>query len=99
LEERIGGDDDGMALGDRVADPRADDAFDVVALRIASGRLPALLGVLDERGRGIVRDRFGLGGEARTLRELADVLGLSAERVRQIEQESLERCRCAAVQA
>jgi RNA polymerase primary sigma factor len=99
LEERIGGDDDGMALGDRVADPRADDAFDVVALRIASGRLPALLGVLDERGRGIVRDRFGLGGEARTLRELADVLGLSAERVRQIEQESLERCRFAAVQA
>jgi RNA polymerase sigma factor (sigma-70 family) len=99
LEERIGGgDDDGMAIGERLADPRAEDAFDVVPLRIASRSLPELLEVLDERERVIVRDRFGLDGEARTLRELADVLGVSAERVRQIEQESLEKCRTVAVQ-
>jgi RNA polymerase primary sigma factor len=94
LEERIGGDDDdGVALGDRVADPRAEDAYELVPLRIDCRQLASLMETLDERERGIVRDRFGLDGEIHTLCELADVHGVSAERVRQIEQESLEKCR------
>jgi DNA-directed RNA polymerase sigma subunit (sigma70/sigma32) len=97
LEERVGGEpDDGAALGERIADPRAEDAYDLVPTRIACTVLPALLEVLDDRERGIVRDRFGLDGEPRTLREVADGLGISAERVRQIEQEALEKCRTAA---
>jgi RNA polymerase sigma factor (sigma-70 family) len=97
LEEPVGGDnEDGAVLGDRVADPRGEDAYEVVPLRIACEELPRLLDALDERERGIVRDRFGLDGPARTLRELAGSLGVSAERVRQIEQESLQKCRVAA---
>jgi len=42
----------------------------------------------------VIRARYGLGASApRTLRELAVVLGLSAERVRQIEHCALERMR------
>jgi RNA polymerase sigma factor (sigma-70 family) len=97
LDERIGGEpDDGAALVERVADPRAEDAYELVPTRIACTELPILLEVLDERERGIIRDRFGLDGEARTLREVAECLGISAERVRQIEQEALEKCRTAA---
>ena len=65
-------------------------------MRVACTQLPTLLEVLDDRELGIVRDRFGLDGEARTLREVAEDLGISAERVRQIEQEALEKCRTAA---
>jgi RNA polymerase sigma factor (sigma-70 family) len=94
LEERIGGDaDDGVALGDRLSDPRAQDAYDAVPTRVACQQVPALLDVLNARERRIVRDRFGFNGRVRTLREVAAGLGVSAERVRQIEQESLEKCR------
>jgi RNA polymerase primary sigma factor len=95
LEERIG-DADGTSLGDRVSDPLAEDAFERVPLQIATRDLAGLLAALDDRERHVIRGRFGLDGEARTLRELADSLGVSAERVRQIEQGSLRKCREAA---
>jgi RNA polymerase sigma factor (sigma-70 family) len=97
LEEPVGGEgEDGAALGERLADPRAQDAYDIVPLRIACEDLPSLLGELDERERGILRERFGLDGPVRTLAEVAHGLGVSAERVRQIEQASLEKVRAAA---
>jgi RNA polymerase primary sigma factor len=100
LEEPVGAEDeDGAVLGDRIADPRGEDAYELVGLRVACEELPSLLEALDERERGIVRDRFGLDGPAHTLRELAGSLGVSAERVRQIEQESLQKCRVAAARA
>ena len=47
---------------------------------------------LPERERDVVRLRFGLGGEEPTpLRETGRRLGISAERVRQIEEEALGR--------
>jgi DNA-directed RNA polymerase sigma subunit (sigma70/sigma32) len=40
--------------------------------------------------------RYGLGRKPETLREIADGLGLSAERVRQIEEVALAKLRLAA---
>ena len=51
--------------------------------------LHALLAGLSDRERMVVRARYGLDGEEQTLRQLADRLGVSAERVRQIEQRAL----------
>jgi RNA polymerase sigma factor (sigma-70 family) len=97
LEERVGGEpDDGVVLGERLADPRAEDEYELVPTRIACTELPTLLGVLDDRERTVVRKRFGLDGDARALREVAKALGVSAERVRQIEEGALEKCRTAA---
>lgn len=49
---------------------------------------------LDERQRDIIERRFGLGGaEEKTLKEIGEEIGLTRERVRQIEIEALKRLR------
>ena len=55
-------------------------------------RLQELLEKLDDRQARILRLRFGLaGGEPRTLKEIGEVIGITRERVRQIENEALRR--------
>lgn len=94
LEKPVGGDREvGMMLGERLDDPRAGEAFDRVPRKMDVERLPDALGALNDRERTIIRARFGLDGEQRTLRELGADLGVSAERVRQIEAASLTKLR------
>jgi RNA polymerase sigma factor (sigma-70 family) len=95
LEERIGDGDDGLCLGDLLADPRAEDEFERVPGRTAIQGVPALLALLGDRERLVVSRRFGFDGEAHTLRDIGADLGLSAERVRQIEERALDRLRTA----
>ena len=56
-------------------------------------RLGELLDELPEREAVIVRARFGLDGPACTLQQVAGKLGLSRERVRQLEARALRRMR------
>jgi RNA polymerase primary sigma factor len=58
-------------------------------------RLGVLLNQLDRREKLIIRARFSLGSHRRiqTLQYLADKLGVSKERVRQLEKRALDRLR------
>jgi RNA polymerase primary sigma factor len=97
LEERVDGDHGATAsFGELLADPRSEDAYEGVTWSTQVHELPRLLGTLNDRERTIVRGHFGLDGDPRTLRELANTLGVSAERVRQIEQTALDKLRDAA---
>jgi RNA polymerase sigma factor (sigma-70 family) len=96
LEEPIGGEDGGTGtFGDLIRDERAQEAYDEATMRFGIDQLPQLLCELSERETVIVRARYGLDGHERTLRELGTSLGVSAERVRQIEQSALEKMRAA----
>jgi RNA polymerase sigma factor (sigma-70 family) len=96
VEEPIGDPDGSSTIRDLLADPGAEDDFESVPRRSAAEALPALLAQLDDRERFIVCCRFGVDAEQRTLRAIAGDLGLSAERVRQIEGRALAALRAAA---
>ena len=100
LDEPLRGEEGvGATLGDLVADPRAEDAYERVPERLVVKALPQLMRELNERERRILCARFGLQGPERTLRDVAGELGVSAERVRQIEQRALQKLRTAVGEA
>ena len=58
------------------------------------GQVRAMVSHLDEKERAVIELRFGLDGEEpRTLQEIGLALGLSRERIRQIESKAKEKLR------
>jgi RNA polymerase sigma factor (sigma-70 family) len=90
---------DGATVGELVVDPPAQEAYDRTCERVMAAELPRLLSHLTARERNVICCRYGLGRPERTLREIAPTLGVSAERVRQIEQEALTKLHAAEAQA
>jgi len=76
-------------LGDVIADPAGGDAYERVLSAIEADELHALLSGLSARERAILRARYGLDGDEQSLRQIGLSLGVSAERVRQLEQRAL----------
>ncbi len=52
-----------------------------------------LKGIRDERARRILKMRFGIEGEAKTLEKIGEELGVTRERIRQIESKYLQKLR------
>jgi RNA polymerase primary sigma factor len=84
------GDDGGSVLGDLIQDTDGMSAPDLVEQQEFIDGVRSLLDVLPERQGRIMRLRFGLeDGRERTLQEVAEELGLTRERIRQLEKQSL----------
>ncbi len=91
LDEPIG---DGDAVrGDLVADPSADTPGDAAIEAMVPAELDRLLSVLDEREQLVLRQRYGFEGPPATQADIGAQLGLSADRVRQIERQALAKLR------
>jgi RNA polymerase sigma-32 factor len=93
----VGSDDDDAppAPVAYLADQRADPAMQLEALDSADHgkrQLSAALATLDPRSRDIVERRWLVEPKA-TLKELAEVHGVSLERIRQLEKNALTRLR------
>jgi RNA polymerase primary sigma factor len=93
LDAAVGPGGDGLRLVDLLADPGAEQAYDRVETRLEMEVVRRLCGGLSERERAVLDSHFGLGRPARTLREIGEDLGVTAERVRQIEGAALEKLR------
>ncbi len=82
--------DGGWSLGDIIRDENARCPAEVLLDSDTMQHVLQRIERLDERAATIIRLRFGLGvGEPMTLKEIGGVLGLTRERVRQIESETL----------
>jgi RNA polymerase primary sigma factor len=85
---------DDLALEDLLADEDAVDPADEVDRHELRGVLSRAVETLEPREREILEHRFGLAGdEPLTLQQIGERLGLSRERVRQLETRALERLR------
>jgi RNA polymerase primary sigma factor len=79
---------------DAAADNRTDEHEYESALKRMQEAVKGMLGHLDERERKIIISRFGLGGASeQTLEQLGRELGITKERVRQIESRAQEKLR------
>jgi RNA polymerase sigma factor (sigma-70 family) len=75
-----------------LTDPEAAQAFEGRDAHLLCERVQALVEELPDRERFVVTARFGLGDDdPHTLQRLAEDMGLSRERVRQIEKRALQR--------
>jgi RNA polymerase primary sigma factor len=85
LNQSVG--DGDAEFGDLFADDNADDPIELAGISLERDRLRQALAQLDERERRVLELRFGLGGtgEMTSLEDIGRELGLTRERVRQLE--------------
>jgi RNA polymerase sigma factor (sigma-70 family) len=83
-------------FGELLSDPLATDAYEQLLDHSEIEQIRALIGSLNDRERMILRARYALDGPEQSLRDVGEQIGLSGERVRQIEQRALGKLRAAA---
>lgn len=94
LSDHVGHGDDARELGDLLPQAAVRPIDEALLQQAASDQLRRALADLDPREREVMELRFGLGGDdPRTLQEIGDRLGLSRERVRQLEGRAKEKLR------
>ncbi|MBS3786460.1 MAG: sigma-70 family RNA polymerase sigma factor, partial [Gammaproteobacteria bacterium] len=86
--------EDSYSLADTLADESASDAFDLLHEADLEDRIGDFLAELPEKHRHVIERRFGFQGrEPATLEEVGADLGVTRERVRQIQLQALCRLR------
>jgi RNA polymerase primary sigma factor len=91
LEKPIGEEED-SSLGDFVEDEAAESPFDTAQLMLRREDVVNALSALPRREREVIELRYGLlGGEPRTLEEVGRAFGVTRERIRQIENNTLKK--------
>jgi RNA polymerase primary sigma factor len=91
LEKPVG-DEDESELGDFVADEGVAEPFEEASEHLQKEGVRKALNALPERERQVIQLRYGLSGlEPLTLEEVGNTFGVTRERIRQIENNTLKK--------
>jgi RNA polymerase primary sigma factor len=94
LETPLGNEESGGTLGDLIADRSVRTPHELAAHSMLQRHMDDAMQVLAPRERQVLKLRYGLaGGREHTLGEIADELGVTSERIRQIEAMALSKLR------
>jgi len=84
--------DEGVEMEDRIKDDLTPSVEYQIIKNSIQQQIREMLGELDNKEENVIRLRFGLDDDkARTLQEIGDMLDLSRERIRQIEQKAMRK--------
>lgn len=93
LDSRVG-EENGIALGDLIEDTSAVTPYDSARQAALRSETQAALECLAERERRVIALRFGLeDGQEHTLEDVGRLIGVTRERVRQIESKAFRKLR------
>ena len=88
------GDEEGSTLGEIVQDDKATSPLDNLQSKSLVGDISKVLDLLESREADIIRLRFGLEGlDPMTLEEVGEKIGVTRERVRQLQEQALRELR------
>jgi RNA polymerase primary sigma factor len=88
------GNEDNSSLGDFIEDDTVPGPAEAASGELLREQVHSALDQLTERERGVLEMRFGLtDGQAHTLEEVGKALGVTRERIRQIEAKALRKLR------
>jgi RNA polymerase primary sigma factor len=90
LNRPVGSEEDGE-LGDLFDDESALDPEEEAVESLRRREVRRAIAALPERERRIIELRFGVGGEPKALEAIGKDLGITRERVRQLEAEALQK--------
>jgi RNA polymerase primary sigma factor len=86
--------DDSTEFGETIGDADANTPFELLRDKNLLHEMDGLLDVLDKREMTIISQRFGLGGgEPRTLENVGKRMGITRERIRQLQNVALLKLR------
>ena len=86
--------DSPAGLAEVIGDEKSQSPLEALVTKNIHQQLDDLFGVLDERERRIIEFRFGLtGGQPKTLEEVGTELGVTRERIRQLQNVALTKMR------
>jgi RNA polymerase primary sigma factor len=87
-------DDESVEFGEVIADEEAQTSYEWLRDRDLQVHLKGALQLLDAREKKIVLERFGLhGGQPKTLEQIGQGIGVTRERIRQLQARALSKLR------
>jgi RNA polymerase primary sigma factor len=88
------GDDEATQFGELIADEERETPFEMLRDKNLLDEMAGVLNVLDKREKKIIAQRFGLDGEEpKVLEEIGKSLGVTRERIRQLQNTALTKLR------
>lgn len=92
--DAVVGEDNSVEFGEMIADEDAHTSYEWLRDRDLQDHLKTALLLLDDRERTIVLQRFGLnGGQPKTLEQIGRTIGVTRERIRQLQAVALSKLR------
>lgn len=91
LDRPLGNDENARTPADFLTDENQSNQFDFIRIKKLRALLNSSISTLSERERVIIKMRYGIDSPVNTLEQIGELMGVTRERIRQLEKEALNK--------